>query len=392
MTEKLVSQKSKPHFHVLDGLRGIAALVVLVFHFLELIYPGNYVGNPLGHGYLAVDFFFCLSGFVVAYAYDGRIEKIGVKGFFINRLIRLHPFVIFGTVIGLIAYFADPAVPELSSIGWTKITMATIASIILIPVIALPNRWDCIFPLNGTAWSLFSEYFISVVYALILVRIGKKMLIALLLLSAIVIFYESHRAGWLSIGWGFGNISGAFTRVIYSFTAGLAVFRFNLIIKNKGGFLFSALLLIGVFIFPHAHNDWIRESILVVFVFPLIVAFGAGAKAGVRITKFCKLIGDLSYPIYMTHISSIFFYFNYLVAHPDLSMGRKFFIALMLIIINILFAYFAMKYFDEPVRKWLTRIKLSRISNKKQLHDAKELLKGGKLELEMRAEPIKNGE
>ena len=84
MVNKVSELDSKPHFHILDGLRGVAALVILVFHYLEFIYLGDYVNNPLGHGFLAVDFFFCLSGFVVAYAYDDRIGKIGVKGFFIK--------------------------------------------------------------------------------------------------------------------------------------------------------------------------------------------------------------------------------------------------------------------------------------------------------------------
>lgn len=66
--------KTKTHFEILDGLRGIAAVAVVIFHFMEFAIP-DYTKNFIAHGYLAVDFFFCLSGFVIAYAYDNRIKK-----------------------------------------------------------------------------------------------------------------------------------------------------------------------------------------------------------------------------------------------------------------------------------------------------------------------------
>src|SRR6478735_706593 len=76
----------KQHFEILDGLRGVAALAVVIFHFMEWVYtdPSR---NFIGHGFLAVDFFFCLSGFVIGYAYDNRIGKMGVGMFFKLRLI-----------------------------------------------------------------------------------------------------------------------------------------------------------------------------------------------------------------------------------------------------------------------------------------------------------------
>lgn len=85
--------KSRQHFIILDGLRGIAALAIVIFHFMEWAYP-DFSKNFIAHGFLAVDFFFCLSGFVIAYAYDNRIEKMGVLEFFKSRAIRLHPLIL----------------------------------------------------------------------------------------------------------------------------------------------------------------------------------------------------------------------------------------------------------------------------------------------------------
>src|ERR687885_1577591 len=98
---------TKPHFAILDGLRGVAALAIVVFHFMEWVYtdPSQ---NFIAHGFLAVDFFFCLSGFVIGYAYDDRIGQLGLATFFSLRLIRLHPLVVLGSVLGLLGYLFDP--------------------------------------------------------------------------------------------------------------------------------------------------------------------------------------------------------------------------------------------------------------------------------------------
>ncbi len=71
--------KTKQHFEILDGLRGIAALCVVVFHFMEDVYS-DYSKNFIGHGFLAVGFFFCLSVFVIALAHGGRIARTASNG------------------------------------------------------------------------------------------------------------------------------------------------------------------------------------------------------------------------------------------------------------------------------------------------------------------------
>src|SRR6478752_8533672 len=112
----------KPYYVVLDGLRGTAPIVILIFHYMEGIYT-DYEKSPLGHGFLAVYFFYCLSGFVIGFAYDKRIKTEGTKRFFINRLIRLHPLVLLGSVLGAIGYIADPYVPGVQEAGWSTILL-----------------------------------------------------------------------------------------------------------------------------------------------------------------------------------------------------------------------------------------------------------------------------
>ena len=72
---------SKPHYPILDGLRGVAAILLVPFHLLEPFAGGNHAEQIMNHGYLAVDFFFVLSGFVIGYAYDDRWGSMSLGGF-----------------------------------------------------------------------------------------------------------------------------------------------------------------------------------------------------------------------------------------------------------------------------------------------------------------------
>src|SRR5690606_32199108 len=145
-------------------------------HFMEWIYPDS-SQNFIGHGFLAVDFFFCLSGFVISYAYDNRIGKIGVAEFFKSRLIRLHPLVILGSVLGLLGFLFDPFVNNLELYSTGKIILLFLCSILLIPFPVMEDRAFNLFGLNAPSWSLFWEYVANIVYAFVLCKISRRYLI-----------------------------------------------------------------------------------------------------------------------------------------------------------------------------------------------------------------------
>ncbi|WP_068473355.1 acyltransferase family protein [Saccharicrinis aurantiacus] len=348
------SLQSKPHLTVLDGLRGIAALVVLFFHYTEAIYGEDYETNFIGHGFMAVDFFFILSGFVVAYAYDHRMKQIGMKRFFINRLIRLHPMVIIGTLVGLAFYLLNPYHNTLLEAGAGNITIATIGGVLMLPSVDLPYCWGSIFPFNSPQWSLLSEYFISIIYAIFLCRIGKKSL-AFVGVACIAWFsYTAYQAGWINLGWDFKTMWGGFPRVCMTFISGMLIFRFNMIIKHKFSIWLPLLIMIIAFTFPHKDNDWITEIILIGAVLPLVVSIGAGCelKANTKLATVCNFLGRLSYPLYTTHISFMFLYSEY-ISQNTFSIIQKFSIAFVLMLVSVLFAYCIMKWIDEPVRSYL---------------------------------------
>ncbi|MGE5398787.1 MAG: acyltransferase family protein, partial [Ignavibacteriales bacterium] len=154
---------SKSHYQILDGLRGVAAVMVVIFHLFEAFSEGNHLKQIINHGYLAVDFFFVLSGFVIGYAYDDRWGKMTLKDFFKRRLIRLHPMIIVGMVIGAIGFYfsASPILfPQISSVPLWKLLLVMLVGFTLLPLPASMDirGWAEMHPLNGPAWSLFFEY------------------------------------------------------------------------------------------------------------------------------------------------------------------------------------------------------------------------------------------
>ena len=129
---------SKPHYDLLDGLRGVAALLVVWYHVFEgYAFAGGTSIETINHGYLAVDFFFILSGFVIGYAYDDRWGRtLTVKNFFKRRLVRLHPMVVLGAVLGAITFFIQGSVQwDGSHVATSLVMVALLCAMFFIPAV-----------------------------------------------------------------------------------------------------------------------------------------------------------------------------------------------------------------------------------------------------------------
>ena len=343
---------NKQHFAILDGMRGIAALGVVIFHFMECAIT-DYSKNFIGHGFLAVDFFFCLSGFVIGYAYDNRIGQMSAWQFFKLRLIRLHPLVIFGSVLGLLSWWLDPFAANTVVYTAGKLLFLFLCSLLLIPMPVMEDRYFNQFGFNAPAWSLFWEYIANIFYAFVLHKVGKRLLIILVVVAAIGIGLVAYRATNLMGGWGKDNTWDGGVRVAYSFLAGLLVYRFNWIIKNKLGFIGLSMLLAAALLMPFFKYNWLTETLVVLFYFPLLVSLGAGSTLSPRLKKACDFSGNMSYPLYMTHYAGIWIFANYYNTYKP-GNGK---LALVIIggtTIMILVAWAVMKWYDTPVRKYLT--------------------------------------
>ncbi|MFT3845335.1 MAG: acyltransferase [Lacibacter sp.] len=343
---------AKQHFEILDGLRGVAALSVLVFHFMEIVIT-DYTKNFIGHGFLAVDFFFCLSGFVIGYAYDDRITKIGLKEFFKSRLIRLHPLVISGSVLGLLAFLFDPFGGHPELYNTSRIILIFVFSLLVVPFPVMEDRFFNLFGLNAPAWSLFWEYAANIVYAFILCRLNKKLLAVLCIISAVALGFIAYRAGNLMGGWSKGTFWDGGVRICYSFTAGLLIYRFNWIIKTKLGFIPLSILLLLAFLMPWFKWNWLAETLVVIFYFPLLVSLGAGAVLSQITKRIYVFSGNISYPLYMTHYAAMWMFGNYYNSHKP-GTTELFFVITAGTLLLIGVSYLVMIAYDIPLRKYLT--------------------------------------
>lgn len=352
--------QTKQHFEVLDGLRGVAALSVVTFHFMEWAYtdPSK---NFIGHGFLAVDLFFCLSGFVIGYAYDDRIAEMGMLRFFKLRIIRLHPLVVAGSVLGLLAFLFDPfgGHPELYSSG--KIILTFVCSVLLIPLPVIADRGFNLFSFNAPSWSLFWEYIANIFYALVLYRIARNVLLLLTIISALAICFVAHRSGNLLGGWSGPTFWDGFARISFSFLAGLLIFRSNWIIKNKLGFIGLSVLLFLAFVMPFSKWNWLSEPIVVLIYFPLLIALGAGATLTPGWKKICVFSGKISYPLYMTHYAVLWMFGNYYNGHKPNTMHLAF-ITIAGLIVLVGAAYLVMVIYDIPLRRYLSGKWIKRIA------------------------------
>lgn len=358
---------SKPHYLVLDGLRGIAALTVVCFHIFEA-FATSHLDQKINHGYLAVDFFFILSGFVVGYAYDDRWATLSTGDFLKRRFIRLHPMVVMGALIGaLLFYFQGCAAWDVSKISGIQLLIATALNALLIP--AAPGfeirGVGEMYPLNGPSWSLLFEYLGTFLYAFFIRKLPTRALLGLVLLTGggLAAFAIAGPYGDLCVGFSLtpDNMLGGSLRLLFSFSAGLLLSRVFRPVGVKGVFWMGGLSLVVLSAIPRiggSENLWMNglyDTLCCVVVFPLLVYLGASEQVTGKVTRrLCHLLGAISYPLYMVHYPFIYWYYAW-VKNENLSFQQSLPGAIALVAGAVVLAYVCLTRYDEPVRKWLTR-------------------------------------
>src|ERR1700757_3339704 len=355
------TSSGKQHFEVLDGLRGSAAFLIVIFHVFN--YPFGFRGPfaLVHHAYLAVDFFFALSGFVVAYAYDDRWTRMTTLQFFRIRLIRLHPLVLLGATIGLLGYLLDPFGKSINHTSVPMLVLAYVLSLLLLPTTPVGGRHDESQALNGPAWSLMQEYLGNIAYALILRRLRTITLAIIFGLSGLLLIWTANTKGSLDGGWDYPEIWMAPLRLTVSFVMGLWLYRIHDRIRfPRIGLLLLSIVLVVCFQMPQFSEvsglslNGLYDAACVLFLFPLVILCGAHSNAGTGMIRLCKFSGRLSYPLYITHIPFVYVLAGYSwTRHPSLSV--KLALIFLLVPFVILVAWLVLNYYDEPVRSWLSR-------------------------------------
>ena len=372
------TKDSKPHYALLDGLRGVAALLVVWYHIFEgFQFAGNKpVIDFINHGYLAVDFFFILSGFVVGYAYDNRWGKtLTLGGFFRRRLIRLQPMVIMGAVIGAASFLISGMERWDGTHATLWLTfLAFVCGCLMLP--ALPRMPREVrgngemFPLNGPCWSLFFEYVGNIVYALFIRRLSTRLLAVLsfALCCALTWFAVTDQSGYGSIGVGWTvdrtNILGGMLRMLCPFTMGVLMSRlFKPLRQARGAFWTSAALLLAIFHIPYTYSDGalslngMFEAACIIAVFPLVVWYAASGKTtDIASTRICRFLGDISYPLYIVHYPIMYAFYMWLIKTRQYTLYETWPAALAAVTASIILAWLCLKLYDMPVRKWLRNL------------------------------------
>jgi peptidoglycan/LPS O-acetylase OafA/YrhL len=374
----------KQHYLLLDGLRGVAALMVLWYHVFEgFAFAGGTMIETFNHGHLGVDFFFMLSGFVISYAYDDRWKANGlsVRGFFRRRLIRLQPMVVMGAIIGLVTYLLQGGVRwDGTQMPFHWILVAFFLAMFLIP--AYPGAsYDVrgngeMYPLNGPSWSLFFEYIGNILYAFFIRKLSNKGLAFLVVMTGLLwtgfVVFDISTYDMIGIGWTLDavNFFGGLLRMLFPFTLGMLLsrnFNANSQQPKNNSFWLAAIVMFILFSMPYIPKsgnisiNGIYELACIILVFPFIVWFGASGKPTGRFSMtVCKFLGDISYPLYIVHYPVMYLFYSWLIDNELYTLGETWQMVLLVMATNIALAYICLKLYDEPVRKWLANNKNSK--------------------------------
>lgn len=367
---------SKPHYMILDGLRGVAALLVVLFHVFEC-----FDWSPAPHGYLAVDFFFVLSGFVIGYAYDDRWKpadetkrpRLTMGGFFLRRLIRLHPMVVAGAFLGAVCFLLQGSVRWDGTpvgIGWVMLAM--LLGMFMLPLYpgahADVRGNGELFPLNGPNWSLFFEYIGNVLYALLLRRLPTRWLAMLTVAMACMLTAVALHDGYLGVGWSMadGGLWTGMVRMLFPYSMGMLMAREFQPCKMRHTFWLCSLVIVAVGCLPLLWGEMsplangLYDALCVVFVFPLLVWAGASElTTDATTTKVSTILGNLSYPLYAVHYPLMYLFYAHIGFHGDLvpisKLADVWHVAIALPVACIVLGWLFFRYYDLPLRRWLSK-------------------------------------
>ena len=343
-------------FETLDGLRGIAALTVVLAHV-------GYAGRVnFEHAYLSVDLFFILSGFVLSYAYQKKLDAgVSTLSFAKIRIIRLYPLYLLSLPLAW-AFWWTLARIKHGPLEPHPFLLA-LMSLFLIPVVGrISTNGPFAFPYNSPSWSLYIEIVVNIFHALCLRRVKTATLSVLVVVAGLILSVTSFSAGGLNLGFGRGlGLLYGFARVFFAYPAGMLLFRFWS--ANRGRWKCSpltpcALLLLALFAKVSAGIPNAAFDLSMAFMgFPLILTLAAFSEPTGRWKPVFTKLGSTSYGVYVLHMPVALYFLAFLkdVVHirPDKLEPWTGFLFLAFI---VAFADAADRFFDIPMRRWLRRV------------------------------------
>jgi len=353
------TDRRRSRFVVLDGLRGIAAIMVMIFHY-EQNEPTTWF--TASHGYLAVDFFFLLSGFVICHAYETKLQQgLSFRRFFVTRVIRLYPLL----VVGVIASFVLRAMlahvrghVALDAGQWPTLFL----SLLGLPDISQPSGSE--FLLLPPRWSLFYEMAVNLLYAALLPMLSNRVVKALVVVSGVALLWFT-----IQVGVDHLTVPVCTSRTTFSFFVGVLICRWQRTGKLPVVALpvwLTALAIVVALSVPKWPAWKLPLSLACIFVlFPLVVTAACQQSISGTKARISELLGDLSYPVYVMHYPAVFL-FAYIYARTPIPHPAQMLITIPVILVV---CQMILRFYDEPVREYLSRRLLHR-SAKERLESA----------------------
>jgi peptidoglycan/LPS O-acetylase OafA/YrhL len=339
-----MTMPDRTRYHGLDAMRGIAALSVVVFHI------GDDAHRPLfPHAYLSVDFFFMLSGFVLAKAYEPRLGALGPARFLELRLIRLYPLFMLGVLLGIPRIVSQVMGPVAHPMTAVEALLAFVLNALMLPA---PTSPFLLFPFNVPAWSLFLEIAINVGFAVLFYRMASRLLAVCCLGAGLLLALAILRMGDNDLGAVWSTAGFGLFRVCFSFLLGMLLARMPARGKKSSAMAclpIIALALTLAFPWPLAFGAEV-DLMAVFLLLPALLWLGTRIELPKMLQPLGAALGDISYPLYAIHFPLLQIFLHVFL--------RGFHLPLWLVSLAFLasaswLAFFLAHHFDAPVRRWL---------------------------------------
>ncbi|MGU3330821.1 acyltransferase family protein [Methylobacterium mesophilicum] len=344
-----LAHSTKPdHYAYLDAMRGFAAISVMLFHL------NHWLNQPwlATNAGISVDFFFCLSGYVLSIAYHHRLNKhMSISQFIIVRLIRLTPITVIATLLSA-AYFLAHSQIQSGPTYFSTIILAILLGFVNLPFLMAPLYigGPQIFPLNGPQYTLFFELLVNVIWVNALRFQTTFMLFGLIIISSTILLCFGPGGDTTDNFWL------GFARVISGFYLGVLLYHMKIktryIPSHFSGLIFlitSSLTLI--FIYTPSELPEVVGTIWALTIAPLLIVAGSRVSVYGIFRKVGILLGQLSYPIYVIHYP-IFVWIN--GVYQQLLGRRDAIVIIPAVSMTVLIAsWVILRFFDAPIRQAL---------------------------------------
>jgi len=362
----------------LTGARFLAALQVLLFHFgAPLVGPGGpqWIERVRARGFVAVSFFFVLSGFVLAYQYGdaalkGRLER---RSFWVNRIARIYPAYLLGLVALVPLALFKPWGTASQAFGDASVRAKVATGLAHIMMVQgwfprLVSSW------NIPGWSLCAEIFFYAVFpfaAALILRASSRRLfgllgvswVATLLLPLLYMYWDPDRLGVTTDhSFGLWLLAVKFVPLIRlpEFLFGVALGALFLRQRDKvaagGPIAWAALGLVGICLaflplpYPLLHNGLLMP-LFGLGIFGL--ARGGGSLGRLLATRPLVALGEASYALYILQVP-LMYWLLLASGRPPGSAGPAFVLAYLGLAIAAALA--CHRFIEQPGRLWLRRL------------------------------------